>query len=343
MGPYDPESAELPEVPGFRVIAAAGAGSRGVVFRARDLASQELVALKVLEPGYASSLADAPGLDVDANGRLDAARRSIGDLLAHLAAVDAPGLVTPRRVVEVARGGEGSGPALAFVMEFVDGDSLARGLQRNVRFAPARAAGIAREAAAALLAAHAGGFVHGGLHPGKLLLADERTRVLGTGLGETLPEEFRPAEAAGRTSPHVYAAHEVLAGDRPTEASDVFSLGAILYHLLTGLPPYKSRGLGALKVERADGPGPHFSAAEQEVLPPAGAYARHDNARRAAERCGAARGTCPRAGAPGGAHPTHGFRDGRVSQEPERRGGRHRRRDGGLPARARRRAPLGDR
>jgi hypothetical protein len=254
VGPYDPESAELPDVPGFRVIAAAGAGSRGVVFRARDLASQDLVALKVLEPGYASSLADAPGLDVDADGSLDAARRSIGDLLAHLAAVDAPGLVTPRRVVEVARGGEGSGPALALVMGFVDGDSLARALQRNVRFAPARAAGIAREAAAALLAAHAGGFVHGGLHPGKLVLADERTRVLGTGLGETLPEEFRPAEAAGRTSPHVYAADEVLAGDRPTEASDVFSLGAILYHLLTGLPPYKSRGLGALKVERADGP-----------------------------------------------------------------------------------------
>jgi hypothetical protein len=258
---FDPESVELPDVPGFRVIAAAGAGSRGVVFRARDLATQDLVALKVLGRACVAGLVDSPGAG-DRASDLDAARRSLGDLVAHLATIDAPGLVRPRRVVEVPRGSEEDGPALAFAMEFVDGDSLARALQRNVRFAPARAAAILRDAAGALRSARASGFVHGGLHPGKVLIgrsdaragSDDEVRVLGTGLGETLPNDFVPAEVSGRTSPHVYAADEVLAGDRATEASDVFSLGAVLYHLLTGLPPYKSRGLGALKVERADGP-----------------------------------------------------------------------------------------
>jgi len=275
VGPFDPDLFDLPEAPGFRVIAAVGAGSRGSVFRARDLTSQDVVALKVLEDGCLAALADAPGLAAGASpdeakstGRLDAARHSISDLLAHLTAIDSPGLVTPRRVVEVARKEEDGGPALALVMEFVEGDSLARALQRNVRFAPAHAAGIARKAAAALIPAHAAGFVHGGLHPGKIVLGEgEVVRVLGAGLGETPREVSEEGAAAGRTSPCVYAANEVLAGDRPSEAADVFSLGAILYHLLTGLPPYKSRGLGALRVERADGPLVWPRGAMEELPP----------------------------------------------------------------------------
>ncbi|MHC4202857.1 MAG: protein kinase domain-containing protein [Planctomycetota bacterium] len=259
MRPEDIAEAPLPEVPGYRAISAVGAGSHGVVFRARDLAAQDVVALKVLRPEYARALSAPP---------LARARRGLEERIARLGALSSRALVVPREAAEFSD--EEGGRRLALVMPFIEGDSLARALQRNVRFEPARASGLASDVARALGAAHEAGLVHGALHPGKIILTgtDDRdgglrraqssrggeARVLGAGLGETLPPDFDDPRAVVRLSPHVYAASEVLAGDLPGEAADVFSLGAILYHVLTGLAPYRARSLAALKVERADGP-----------------------------------------------------------------------------------------
>ena len=263
MRPEDIAEASPPEVPGYRAISAVGAGSHGVVFRARELATQDIVALKVLRPEYARALAAPP---------VARARRCLEDRIARLADARSQALVVPREVVEFSD--EEGGRQLALVIPYIEGDSLTRALQRNVRFAPARASGLASDVARALGAAHEAGLFHGALHPGKILLAETGecpgggggARVLGAGLGETLSPDFDDPRAVVRLSPHVYAASEVLAGDPPGEAADVFSLGAVLYHVLTGLAPYRARSLAALKVERADGP-PVWPRGATEELP----------------------------------------------------------------------------
>jgi len=237
----------LPDVPGFRPIAAVGAGSRGVVFRARELATGEVVALKVM-PEEALPRAGEPA-EAGPEERLESARCALEAAIERLAGVECSTLVRPRRAIRLS-----DPPRIALVMEYVEGDTLVSALARSVRFAPTRAAKIAAEVAQALRAAAAAGLVHGALHPGKVILAGPLVRLLGTGLGERLPAAFEDPEVSGRASPHIYAADEVLAGDAPTAASDAFSLGAILYHMLTGYPPYEAKSLAALRVERADGP-----------------------------------------------------------------------------------------
>lgn len=250
-----------PEVPGYRVIHAIGAGSRGVVFRARRLDDQEIVALKVLKGEAVSDLAET-GED---------AERELGVRLRALSRASVVELVVPTKVVSFGR------PmlqdfGLALEMEFVDGDSLAQVLRRGVRLSPARAGETARRLASALEESHAAGLAHGMLHPGKVLLLPggsrgQEVRLLGMGLGEPLPREFETPYETGRLSPHIYAAPEVLSGDRAIPPSDVFSLGAVLYHLLTGRPPYRADSLPALLVERADGPPSWPRGAPSEVPP----------------------------------------------------------------------------
>jgi len=93
------------------------------------------------------------------------------------------------------------------------------------------------------------------LHPGHIAIHGETARIVALGwtIAEGLPAKYDHAPEQGVFAPAVYAAPEFLAGGRPDSRSDVFSLGAILYHMLTGLVPFKARDLPGLKLERSDG------------------------------------------------------------------------------------------
>ena len=72
---------------------------------------------------------------------------------------------------------------------------------------------------------------HGALHPARLVVRGDEAFVLGVGMGE------RPGESRG-SGGLLYAAPEVLSGKPSDCRADIYSLGAVLYHMLTGHPPF---------------------------------------------------------------------------------------------------------
>jgi eukaryotic-like serine/threonine-protein kinase len=125
------------------------------------------------------------------------------------------------------------------VMERVDGRSLAEELGRRRRLPPAEVAELGRQAALGLAHAHAAGLVHRDVKPQNLLLDRDGTLKVADfgiargGAGATL------TQAGTLLGTAAYMAPEARRGDAATAASDLWSLGAVLYELLTGRPPRK--------------------------------------------------------------------------------------------------------
>ena len=124
------------------------------------------------------------------------------------------------------------------VMEYVEGITLSAFVKRDGALTPDEAAPLVRQAADALAAAHQAGIVHRDVKPSNMLV---------NSLGEVKLTDFGIARAEADasltrtglvTGSPAYLAPEVASGQTATEASDVWSLGATLYHLLAGHPPY---------------------------------------------------------------------------------------------------------
>jgi tetratricopeptide (TPR) repeat protein len=208
----------LPEVPGYVVLEELGRGGMGVVYKARQLHPSRLVALKMLlAAGHAGAEQQARFLaEADAIARLQ-----------H------PGIV---QVFEISR--HGDLPYLA--LEYVGGGSLAQqiaGQPQPPRTAAERVEALAR----AVQHAHEHGVIHRDLKPANVLLgADGAPRVTDFGLAR-LGEGGHTAAGAVMGTPS-YMAPEQAGGDSGTvgPAADVYALGAILYEMLTGRPPFQA-------------------------------------------------------------------------------------------------------
>jgi serine/threonine protein kinase len=226
-------SQALPSLPGYEVLGELGRGGMGVVYKARQQGTDQIVALKMLHPFRIDGLHGVDKQDVIDQFRLEvkAAAR-----LRH-----------PNRV-RILHLGEHDGHPF-YVMELIEGCSLAD----RVKQAP----GVSKEATVKYLAsvaeavheAHQHGILHRDLKPRNILI-DERTDEAlltdfglaqmerGSPAGETFekPGVRQQARLAG-TLPYM-SPEQTWDPDRVTEASDVYSLGATLYELLTGRPPF---------------------------------------------------------------------------------------------------------
>jgi YVTN family beta-propeller protein len=205
-------------VAGYRIEEVAGQGGMGVVYKATQLDLQRPVALKLI----ASPLLH------------DASFRERFKREAQLAAsIDHPNVIPVHETGEI----EG---ALFIAMRFVEGTDLAGLIAHEGALEPARAVRIVAQAAAALDAAHARGLVHRDVKPANVLIgADEHVYLTDFGLTK------HAGEGAGLTKTGMfvgtldYSAPEQIRGEPSDHRADVYALGCLLYHTLTGRPPYE--------------------------------------------------------------------------------------------------------
>lgn len=155
------------------------------------------------------------------------------------------------------------------VMEFVEGDSLARlmmpmagkqGTQRSIRLLqPRRAIEILRDAALAVEFAHTKKIIHRDLKPHNIMVqkADGRVFVMDFGLAKPLRKEDSITLSDAIVGTPQYMSPEQARGDTVDRRTDVFSLGAVLYHVLTNRPPFDGHSPGEIMMSvLADDPAP---------------------------------------------------------------------------------------
>jgi serine/threonine protein kinase len=206
-------------IPGYEVLGLLGKGGMGVVYRARQTALDRVVALKMILHAEHAGSAERQRFQAEA----EAAAR-----LQH------PNIV---QVFEV-----GTHDGLPFLtLEYCSGGSLAQRLDGNPWPIP-EASQLVETLAGAAQAAHAARVVHRDLNPANVLLtATGQPKITDFGLAKKLGEQGRTQTGTVVGTPS-YMAPEQASGKTKEvgPAADIYALGAILYELLTGRPPFKA-------------------------------------------------------------------------------------------------------
>ncbi|MFF8610194.1 protein kinase [Streptomyces sp. NPDC015346] len=145
---------------------------------------------------------------------------------------------------------------LYLVMELVEGSSLAGDPGAPQALSPERVAVVAAHAAAGLAAAHREGVVHRDIKPGNLLLdGDGTVKLADFGIARFVDDPSGALTTTGQiVGTGLYLAPERALGQPASPASDVYSLGCVLYQLLTGRPPFQGDTATALLYQHIDTP-----------------------------------------------------------------------------------------
>ena len=152
-------------------------------------------------------------------------------------------------------------------MELVDGEDVATLLARNGPLPPRQAARLAAEVAHALAAAHARGIVHRDVKPGNILVSsDGRVKVADFGIARAWADARLTLPGVTLGSVHYFSPEQAL-GEQATEASDIYSLGVVLYELLTGRRPWEGDTPASVAMARVSAPAPLVSAVRPNVPP----------------------------------------------------------------------------
>ncbi len=219
----------------YRVDRLIARGGMGSIYLAEQLPLGRWVALKVLVP---ATLRDEQGPELRARFLLEAGT---------CARLRHPNTVTVYDYGSIPAGvGDLSGGALFIAMEFVNGRTLSSAIKEDGPFSPTRAAVIGRRIAQSLREAHAMGVVHRDLKPGNVMLVSgeraDQVKVLDFGVAKVLDEgQDTNLTAAGNFvgSPR-YASPEQIREESVDGRADLYSLGIVLYEMLTGGSPFRA-------------------------------------------------------------------------------------------------------
>lgn len=205
------------DIPGLTELTLVGSGGFAAVYRAKQPELQRTVAVKVLS---------APHVDERSRARFSRECRAMGSLSEH------PNIVTLHHA-----GFTSDGRAF-LVMAYLAGGSLEDRISRTGVLGWEDAVVVGAQVAGALAAAHRAGVLHRDVKPANVLLSRYGTSHLGDFGIARMAED---SASQGITATLAYAAPEVLLGAAPTPASDLYSLGATLYEVITGSTPHPPR------------------------------------------------------------------------------------------------------
>jgi len=202
----------------YRIARELGAGGMATVYLADDVKHERRVALKVLKP----ELAAVVGAD------------------RFLAEIKTTANLQHPHILPLFDSGEADG-FLFYVMPYVEGESLRDRLDRDRQLPVDEAVRIATDVADALQAAHDQGVIHRDIKPANILLSKGRPLV---------------ADFGG--TPYYMSPEQASADQQPRAASDVYSLGCVLYEMLVGDPPYSGSSAQAVlaKILMGEAPAP---------------------------------------------------------------------------------------
>jgi serine/threonine-protein kinase len=209
----------------YRLERELGQGGMATVYLAEDLKHKRKVALKVLKPELAAMLGG---------------ERFIQEITT-TAALQHPHILPLFDSGEAGRRGSGEGSFLYYVMPFIDGETLRTRLDRETQLGIDEAVKITVAVADALDYAHRHGVIHRDIKPENILLHDGRPMVADFGIALALS-----AAAGGRLTetglslgtPHYMSPEQATAEKELSARSDIYSLGSVLYEMLTGNPPH---------------------------------------------------------------------------------------------------------
>ncbi|HEV2912670.1 MAG TPA: serine/threonine-protein kinase [Pyrinomonadaceae bacterium] len=244
----------------FRIECEIGRGGMGTVYRATHLGLERPVAVKIIKTEYAS--------DPHVTDRFLREARTMARLRHQHAAMifDAGNLPDGRHFI---------------VMEFVEGATLSETLMLEGRFTPERAVRIASDICDVLAEAHGLGIIHRDLKPSNIILNERGVCVLDFGVAKVLA-----TTSTDKISTHAttgsgaivgtprYMSPEQCMGQRVEARSDLYSLGVLLYEMLSGRPPFVDALASAVLVKQATS-RPQSLSALREDLPQSLVHAVH--------------------------------------------------------------------
>ena len=236
----------------YRIIDALGTGAMGSVYLAEHTGLSRRFALKLLHG------------EIACEPRMAARFRREAQATAK---------IQHRNVVQVSDFGRAPNGAEYMVMELLEGRSLHALLGAEAPLVPARARAFTRQIAAGLEAAHRLGFVHRDLKPANVMVVDEdgaeTLKILDFGLVAITDEaaDLTKLTRAGYTlgTPH-YMAPEQIRDPRVGPAADLYSLGTVLYEMLSGHPPFQGDMQQVMYQHLGDEPAPLPESDGLEVL-----------------------------------------------------------------------------
>ena len=213
-----------------------GRGGMGTVYRATHLSLDRVVAVKIINPEFAA--------DRDVSQRFTREARLMAKLRHPKAAMiyDSGTLPDGR---------------LFIVMEYVEGTTLADILEREKRLPYARAVEIAVSVCDILSEAHSLGIVHRDLKPGNIMLNGSDVFVLDFGIAKMLKSDNAESLRLSMTGKGLiigtpfYMSPEQCLGEAVDARSDLYSLGAVLYEMIAGRPPFDDEVLSAIIIKHA--------------------------------------------------------------------------------------------
>ncbi len=263
-------------IPGYELLAVAGRGGMGVVYQARQKNLNRIVALKTVLLG--------PKDESNIEARFAQEAQAVAQLR-H------PNIVS---AFDFGRHQQ----RLFFAMEFVEGEDSEQMIARTNQFDESTAWGLAHQAAAGLAHAAELGVVHRDIKPANLLLVEPPA---GSRLPPNLPMvkiadfglAFLTADVDTRTrltstkiavgSPH-YMSPEQIDGESIDYRSDIYSLGATVYHMLAGVPPFTDSSVSKIVVEKLMHDPPGLEQRRRDVSPASAQLVREMMARNPGDR-----------------------------------------------------------